>query len=411
MTGSALNLGLIEIVSAKVVQSHPIDLKLNRNIDVAPKVTATGMVLRFQELEVPDWMEPDLRPPMRGRGSLQDLLVFVYCRALKVGDGELEAEAHLVAPRSAPIRTSYPVTVLPDMWRPLKGREQPNMVHAIRMLNQPARINGLAVLQGGTEGAVSALRRTLETWRSLIDPARKFTVAAATELAHEAAFFWPADLAKAFYLDLSKKRQTKWDRLMADLPSVQGLRISSDFRHSSHEQYVQSYAQRIVLHYTSAALHPRLPEYAARLGHISLSLPASPAAERALVSLMQALAAEGLVCQAYVAAWDGDDEPKMTLYERAADIHARQLVARGWGTRHLRAVADRLWLGPEFAAMLPDRTALERVAVVSQIGKALAIERRHEATLRDLEQCLEPMLASQAESQAFGNRFTPLRPQ
>jgi hypothetical protein len=38
---------------------------------------------------------------------------------------------------------------------------------------------------------------------------------------------------------------------------------------------------------------------------------------------------------------------------------------------------------------------------------ALAVERRPEATLRDLELCLEPMLATQADSQAFWDRFRP----
>ena len=75
-----------------------------------------------------------------------------------------------------------------------------------------------------------------------------------------------------------------------------------------------------------------------------------------------------LVCQAFVTSWDGEDEPKGTLYERAADIHVHQKAARGWGTRDLRDVADRLWLGAEFAAVLPDRAALERVAVVSMVS-------------------------------------------
>jgi hypothetical protein len=89
----------------------------------------------------------------------------------------------------------------------------------------------------------------------------------------------------------------------------------------------------------------------------------------------------------------------------------REKTAQGWGTRYLRAIADRMWLGPEFAAMLSDRTALERVAVVSQIGETLAIELQPDATLRDLELCLEPMLASPAESQAFRDRFPLRRPQ
>jgi hypothetical protein len=61
--------------------------------------------------------------------------------------------------RSGP--TSYPVTVLPDMWQPLEGSERPTMVQAVRALNDPARINGFAVLGGGADAAVAAPPRTL----------------------------------------------------------------------------------------------------------------------------------------------------------------------------------------------------------------------------------------------------------
>jgi len=291
------------------------------------------------------------------------------------------------------------------MWRPLKSSEQPRMIHAIRHLNEPARINGLAVLRGETNEAVSALRQTLETWRTLVNPDGIFSVAAAAEIVRDAFFFWPADSAMPFKLELGKKRQSKWDRLLADLPSVQGLRITSEFTRGPFEDFGQRHAARIALHYTSPAPHSRLPEYAARLGHVSLSLPASPVAEQALVLLMQKLATEGLIAQAYVSAWNSDDEPKRTLYEDAADTFALQRSAQGWGGRYLRAVADRLWLGAEFASMLTDRVALEGVAEVESLGNTLAIRRRREATLRDLELCLEPMLASQAESKAFAERF------
>jgi hypothetical protein len=410
LTGSALDRGFIEIASAMLRRDHPTDVKLNRAIEVAPEITSAGVVLRFPELEVPDWVQPDLRTAMRVRGSLHDLMVYVDARGMKVGDGELMAEAHLVAPESAPVQTSYPVTVLPAMWRPLKGSNQPHMIHYVRALNDPARINALAVLRGGPDESGSALRRALETWRSLAAPGGAFTVAAATEPVGQHAFFWPADLAKPFKLDLNKKRQAKWDRLMADLPSVQGLRIASDPGIGSAgapADYAQRFAARISLHYTSAAPHPRLPAYAARLGHVSLSLPASRAGEGALSSLMQTLASERMIGQAYVAAWAHEDQPKDTVYECAADIFVHQRAAHGWGTRYLRAVADRMWLGPEFTAMLPDRAALDRVAIVSSVGDTLVIERRPEATLRDLELCLEPMLASKADSQAFWDRFKP----
>jgi hypothetical protein len=440
LSGSGLKGGFIEIVSAMLRQDHPTERNLNQDIKALPEMTPAGVVLRFPELEVPDWVQPDVRTAMRARRALQDLMMWVYARGMKVGDAELEAEAHLVAPKSAPVRTSYPVTVLPEMWHPLKRSEQPNMIQDVLSLNRPARVNGLAVLRGGPDAAVSALRRALETWRSLVDPSHRFAVAAATDEsvsatlrraletlrslsgpahvpaatkpANEVSFFWPADSVMPFKLDLSKKRQAKWDRFMADLPSLHGLRITTDIGHGlPREEHAQHYARRVVLQYTSAAEHPRLPEYAARLGHLSLSAAATPEGELALVSLIRVLAADGFVGQAYVAAWDHDDEPKNTLYERAGDIFVHQRTAQGWGTRYLRAVADRMWLGPEFAAMLPDRAALERVAIVVSVGDTLAIERRPEATLRDLELCLEPMLASKTESQAFRDRFKVRPPQ
>jgi hypothetical protein len=113
------------------------------------------------------------------------------------------------------------------MWRLLKGSDQPHGVHYVRALNDPARINGLAVLRRAPDAAVSAVRCTLETWRSLAAPGGVFIVAAATEPV-EGSFFSPADLAEPFQLDLTKKQQAKWDRVMANLHSVQGLRIDSN---------------------------------------------------------------------------------------------------------------------------------------------------------------------------------------
>ena len=154
LTGSALELGLVKITSAMLRRYHPIDHNLNQDIKVAPEMTPAGVVLRFPELDVPDWVEPNVTAAMQARRALQDLLVFVCARGVKVGDGELVAEAHLVEPESAPIVTSYPVTVLPAMWRPLKGSDQPHMIHYVRALNDPARINCLAVLRGGPDEAV-----------------------------------------------------------------------------------------------------------------------------------------------------------------------------------------------------------------------------------------------------------------
>lgn len=142
-----------------------MDPKQVKDFEASAEVTPTGAVLRFNDIEVPDWINTDL--------PMHELMVFVYCRGLKVGDAELEAEAQLVAPGSAPVRTSYPVTVLPEMWHPLKGSERSNMIQDVLALHRRARLNGLAVLRGGPDEAVSALRRALETWRSLVGPAHK----------------------------------------------------------------------------------------------------------------------------------------------------------------------------------------------------------------------------------------------
>jgi hypothetical protein len=339
LSGSALHGGMIEIVSSNLIRRHPTDRKLNLDVEAVPEITPAGVVFRFDKVEVPDWVQPDQLIPRRSLASLHDLSVFVYARGMMVGEGELTAGAHLVEPKSAPIETSYPVIVPPAMWRPLKGSDQPHMIHYVRALNQPARVNCLAVLRAGRDESVAALRRSLEVWRSLVVQAGVFTVRAATEPVAEGAFHRPADLAKNFELDLSKARQAEWDQLMADLPSVEGLSIGNGYvsgRPSSPGEYRQRYAARIGLHYTSPAPHPRLPEWAARLGHISLSFPANRAEEMALISLMQSLASERMICQAYVALWDHEDEPKNTLYESAADI--------------LRASTGCAWLGDTLPA-------------------------------------------------------------
>jgi len=76
-----------------------------------------------------------------------------------------------------------------------------------------------------------------------------YTVAAAMEPV-EGAFFSPADLAEPFQLDLSKKPQAKWDRLMANLHSLQGLRVDSDRvgRAGVPADHAQRFAARTSLH-------------------------------------------------------------------------------------------------------------------------------------------------------------------
>ena len=405
LSGSALDQELIEPVSAWARQEHPTDPRRNREWRLAPERSSQGAVFRMPDLEVPDWVHRDHGSETRVTRSLHDIRVFVNVRALKAGHGEVSAEALLLEPRSAPAQSSYPVTVLPETWRPLKGSDQPRAIWAVRELSRPARINGFAVLSGGPDRCVAALQQAIDAWLSWVDPRRTYGVSPTGEQNDEAFFYSAYGASKSFTLDLGKSRQAKWNRLLADLPSVAALDIGSRSRGTSSQALDEFYATRVSLHYLAPRQHPRLPQFAARLGHLTVSFPASPALQAALVALIEALAGGGHVTQAYVADYDGEDSPQGTLYERAADLRGHHAVAHGWGTRYLRAVADRLWLGPDLAALVEDRAALERVAFVRPVGDTLAIERRPDATLRDIELCLAPLLPTPADSLAFSERI------
>lgn len=114
LTGTALDCGLIEIVSAELQRRSKMSEQAEK-LKPVPEPTPAGILLRFPEIEVRDWLKPDLTKRMGVDTSAHDLLLFVYCRALQIGEGELEVEAHFTMPPSAPVRTSCPVAVLPDM--------------------------------------------------------------------------------------------------------------------------------------------------------------------------------------------------------------------------------------------------------------------------------------------------------
>ena len=115
-SGAALGQGLVEPVSARARQEHPTDPRRNREWPLTPERSSQGAIFRMPDLEVPDWVHLDHRSDMRASNSLHDIRVFVDVRALKVGHGEVSAEAVLLERRSAPVWSSYPVTVLANMW-------------------------------------------------------------------------------------------------------------------------------------------------------------------------------------------------------------------------------------------------------------------------------------------------------
>src|SRR5262249_46995099 len=136
ISGSALDQGLVEVVSARIEHPYDSKLKLHRQWELTPDQSSQDPMFRVLDLGVPDCPHHIPRlSAMGGHAPFHDIRVFVYVRALKEGDGEVSAEALLLDPRSAPARLSYPVTVPPEMWRPLKGSDQLRQVGSIRALN------------------------------------------------------------------------------------------------------------------------------------------------------------------------------------------------------------------------------------------------------------------------------------
>jgi hypothetical protein len=80
LSGSALHGGMIEIVSSNLIRRHPTDRNLNLDVEAVPEITPAGVVLRFDKVEVPDWVQPDQLIPRRSLASLHKLSVFVYAR-------------------------------------------------------------------------------------------------------------------------------------------------------------------------------------------------------------------------------------------------------------------------------------------------------------------------------------------
>src|SRR5262249_49440433 len=111
LSGSAVDQGLVEPVSSWTRQEHRTDPRRNGEWRLTLEPSAQGAVFRIPDLKVPDWVHRDDRSVMHVNRSPHDIRVFVDVRALKPGHGEVSAEALLLEPRSAAVRSSYPVTV------------------------------------------------------------------------------------------------------------------------------------------------------------------------------------------------------------------------------------------------------------------------------------------------------------
>ncbi|HEX8617133.1 MAG TPA: hypothetical protein VF911_06080, partial [Thermoanaerobaculia bacterium] len=107
------------------------------------------------------------------------------------------------------------------------------------------------------------------------------------------------------------------------------------------------------------------------------------ALEAALVEIIESLPG---VEQAYVARW-ATSGVHLTPYELACGVQQPPTD----GTRTLRGVSERMWLGPALLKRI-DVKALEQVATLTKSGSSTRVEKLADATLDDLERALMPIL-------------------
>jgi hypothetical protein len=158
----------------------------------------------------------------------------------------------------------------------------------------------------------------------------------------------------------------------------------------------------------SARPEPGIPPRAA-CGHVALWLDLEDlddgrqaSAAAVLEGVVDDLVRDARGLQAFVARWAW--APMMTAgatpYEQACGIDGQVTTTRTWGSRFLRAVTERLWLGPALLARIGGPAALAPVADVRPVGDAVALALRPPATLADLERVLAPLLPGRSDWEA-----------
>ncbi|MGC2412416.1 MAG: hypothetical protein WA459_06945 [Stellaceae bacterium] len=129
-----------------------------------------------------------------------------------------------------------------------------------------------------------------------------------------------------------------------------------------------------------------------------------------MIARLDGLAAAAAPLQAWhgQAAWipvfDRAEGYESTIYEEMSALNFFRGIHHGlsfglkdrrmttqWCRNVLRTVAPHLWLCPDLMAPL-DRTVLERVAMVSEIGGSTKLEKRPDCARDDFELALLPIL-------------------
>jgi hypothetical protein len=130
-----------------------------------------------------------------------------------------------------------------------------------------------------------------------------------------------------------------------------------------------------------------------------------------MAELVDSLVEQTPVLQAFIANWDWPQAPESfsanTPYEAILGLNGGSINnLQTYNTRFLRAISDKLWLGPELAAKLGDnRKQLDTIAEVGQVGTGLRIILKEGAKLEQLVQVITPILPNMHNHKAMEEEF------
>ncbi len=115
-----------------------------------------------------------------------------------------------------------------------------------------------------------------------------------------------------------------------------------------------------------------------------------------LAAIVDDVMARGSGLQAFIARWNWSTlyqgGAQSTPYEYTCGVHGQCTTGRAWCSRWLRAATERIWLGPELLARLPERDVLQSICELTSIRDGMRAVLRPTATLDDLELSLAAIL-------------------
>ncbi|MFD3162396.1 hypothetical protein [Herpetosiphon sp. NSE202] len=102
--------------------------------------------------------------------------------------------------------------------------------------------------------------------------------------------------------------------------------------------------------------------------------------------------------QAYLAKWDTiPDGLDSTAYELIGDVDGQITMSQSWCSQFLRAVTERMWLGPALLSRIENPEALAEHGIIQQLSNGIRIDVESIPQLHALETMLTPLIPTKED--------------